>query len=83
MPRIPPIKAPEAGQITLSFSGPCRRPGPRVATPSLHPTVPQIPSSVPQSGGPNKSAIVREFQAIAASSSFTNEADSDTETGPI
>jgi hypothetical protein len=83
MPRIPPIKAPEAGQTTLSFGGPRRRPGPRIAAPSTNPTLPQIPSSVPQSGGPNESAIVREFQTIAASSNTTNEANSDIETGPI
>jgi hypothetical protein len=67
----------------LSFGGPRYRPGPCITVPSLNPTLFQIPSSVPQSGGPNESAIVREFQAIAAGSNATNKANSDIETSLI
>ncbi|ELR04657.1 hypothetical protein VC83_07082 [Pseudogymnoascus destructans] len=83
MPRMPPFKAPETGQTTLSFGGPRRHPGPHITALSPPPTPPRIPSSTLQSGGPNESAIVREFQAIAASSGITNEANSDIETGLV
>ncbi|OAF59657.1 hypothetical protein VC83_03944 [Pseudogymnoascus destructans] len=46
------------------FGGPRRRPGPHIPALSLPPTPLRIPSSTPQSRGPNESAIVRESKQL-------------------